>query len=266
VLTGAGMGWIITHFLSAEALNSWGWRLPFLLGLLIAPVGMWIRRHMQETEDFLDVSQREKPVPMREVLRTYRRSVLVTLGVTLSGTVVFYVVLVNMPTFAGSQWGLPMDQVFMVQTIAIAMMTLIIPLSGWLSDLVGRKPILVASTLATGVLICPLMVWVSLEPSIARLLLMQLLLCLCAEQFPTRVRSTGISVAYNVSVMIFGGFAPYFVTLLVDVSGSVVAAGAYVVMTSLVGVVALLSMREGAHGALLRDQHDTRSANALSGA
>jgi len=53
VFTGAGMGWLITHYLSPEALNSWGWRLPFVIGLLIAPVGMWIRRHMQETEDFV---------------------------------------------------------------------------------------------------------------------------------------------------------------------------------------------------------------------
>jgi len=266
VFTGAGMGWLITHHLSPEALNSWGWRVPFILGLLIAPVGMWIRRNMQETEDFVSVSQREKPVPMLQVLREHRRATLVVLGSTICGTVTFYVILVNMPTFARTQLGLPIDQVFMVQSIAVALMTLIVPLSGLLSDLWGRKPVLIASTLAAGILVCPLMDWVASEPSIPRFLTMQVVLCIflglsygpvpaaLAEQFPARVRSTGIAVTYNIAAMIFGGFAPYIVTRLVDITGTPVAAGGYVVVTTLAGIAAFSCMREGAHGALLRYQ------------
>jgi len=266
VFAGSGMGWIITHNLSPEALNSWGWRVPFMLGLLIAPVGMWIRRHMQETEDFVSVSQREKPVPMLQVLREQRRGVLVTLGASVCGTVTFYVILVNMPTFARTQLGLPIDQVFMVQSIAVLMMTLIIPLAGFLSDLWGRKWLIVVSTLSVGLLACPLIYWLSVSPSITRLLIVQLVLCLfmgfsygptptaIAEQFPTRVRSTGITVAYNMAVLIFGGFAPYIVTWLVGATGTPVAAGGYVLLTSLIGVAAWLYMREGSRSPLLREQ------------
>jgi len=266
VFTGAGMGWLITHHLSPEALNSWGWRVPFILGLLIAPVGMWIRRNMQETEDFVSVSQREKPVPMLQVLREHRRAALVVLGSTICGTVTFYVILVNMPTFARTQLGLPIDQVFMVQSIAVALMTLIVPLSGLLSDLCGRKPVLIVSTLVAGILVCPLIAWVASEPSILRFLAMQVVLCIflglsygpvpaaLAEQFPARVRSTGIAVTYNIAAMVFGGFAPYIVTRLVDITGTPVAAGGYVLVTTLAGVAAFACMREGAHGALLRYQ------------
>jgi len=271
VFTGAGMGWLITHYLSPEALNSWGWRVPFILGLLIAPVGMWIRRNMQETEDFVSVSAREKPVPMLQVLREHKRSALVVLGSTICGTVTFYVILVNMPTFARTQLGLPIDQVFMVQSIAVALMTLIVPLSGLLSDIWGRKPVLVVSTLAAGILVCPLIAWVASEPSISRFLAMQVILCIflglsygpvpaaLAEQFPARVRSTGIAVTYNIAAMVFGGFAPYIVTRLVDITGTPVAAGGYVVVTSLAGVAAFAYMREGAHGALLRFQHNEKA-------
>jgi MFS family permease len=69
VFAGAGMGALVTHNLSPEALDAWGWRVPFLLGLLIGPVGLWMRRHMEETEDFVRASSQEKPVGLRQVLR-----------------------------------------------------------------------------------------------------------------------------------------------------------------------------------------------------
>jgi len=266
VFVGAGMGWLVTRYLSPEALNHWGWRLPFVLGLLIAPVGMWIRRHMQETGDFVDASQREAPVPMLQVLREHRRAALVTMGSAISGTVTFYVILVNMPTFAKTQLGLPIDQVFLVQSVSVALMTLIIPLAGWISDIWNRRSVLMIGTLGTGILVCPLMAWVANAPSITRLLVMQVTLCVLiglsygpvpaalAEQFPTRVRSTGIAVAYNIAVMIFGGFAPYMVTHLVAFTGSPVAAGGYVLVTALAGVAAFACMREGSRAALLRYQ------------
>jgi len=266
VFTGAGMGWLITHYLSPEALNSWGWRLPFVIGLLIAPVGMWIRRHMQETEDFVSASEREKPVPMLQVLREHRRAALVTMGSAISGTVTFYVVLVNMPNFARSQLGLPIDQVFLVQLVSVMLMTVVVPLAGLASDLWGRRSVLMIGTLGVAVLVCPLMAWVADAPSISRLLIMQVVLCFfiglsygpapaaLAEQFPTRVRSTGIAVAYNIAVMIFGGFAPYMVTHLVEITGTPVAAGGYVVLTALAGVAAFACMREGSRADLLRYQ------------
>jgi len=172
-----------------------------------------------------------------------------------------------MPTFARTQLGLPIDQVFLVQSVSVALMTFVIPLAGLVSDLWNRRTVLMIGTLGVGILVCPLMAWVASEPSIMRLLVMQLTLCFfigisygpvpaaLAEQFPTRVRSTGIAVSYNIAVMIFGGFAPYMVTHLVDYTGTPVAAGGYVLVTALVGVAAFVYMREGSGAALLRYQN-----------
>ncbi|MDH4584702.1 MFS transporter [Pseudomonas sp. BN415] len=278
VFAGAGMGALVTHTLSPEALDSWGWRIPFILGLLIGPVGLWMRRHMEETEAFIDAQEEHKgeSFSLLRVVREHRRAVLATMGGTISGTVAFYVVLVNMPTFAHKQLGLPLDQVFMVQMLAVALMTIIIPLSGALSDRIGRRPVLFGGTLAFFLLVYPLFSWVAQAPSLERLLVMQLLLCsmigvsygpaptAVAEQFPTRVRSTGLAFAYNVAVMLFGGFAPFIVTWLTQVGGTPVAPAYYVLFASFVGLIATCYLREGAPAALERRQRRDLLATARS--
>ncbi|WP_044059379.1 citrate-proton symporter [Pseudomonas aeruginosa] len=235
VFAGAGMGALVTHCLDAESLESWGWRVPFLFGLLIGPVGLWIRRYMGETEAFLEaIREPGERQGLLGVLREYRRSVLVSMGLTVIGTVSFYVVLVNMPTFAHKQLGLPLDEVFMVQMAAVALMTLVIPLAGGLSDRLGRRPVLLVATLAFMLMVYPLFAWVAAAPTAV------------AEQFPVRVRSTGLAVAYNLAVMLFGGFAPFIVTWLTEVGGSPVAPAFYVLGAAFLGLLATLYLREGA--------------------
>ncbi|MCI1015990.1 MFS transporter [Herbaspirillum sp. C7C2] len=258
VFCGAGMGALVTRNLSPEALDSWGWRLPFVIGLLIGPVGLWIRRHMHETDDFLEGANKPnaEPIKLLDVVKTNMRGVLVSMGQVINGTVAFYVVLVNMPTFANKQLGLPLDQAFMVQMIAVALLTVIIPFAGALSDRIGRRTVLLYSALAFLLIVYPLFVWVSAAPSLTRLLVMQVLLCIMiganfgpmptalSEQFPTRVRSTGLAVAYNLAAMLFGGFAPFIVTWLTKVSGSPVAPAWYVLFAACIGVAAAWAMRD----------------------
>ena len=123
------MGAWATQSLSDAALHSWGWRVPFALGLLIGPVGLWIRRHMEETEAFVAASKSpvEPPASVSGVLRDNLRGVLVSMGQTITGTAVFYVMLVNMPTFVHKTFGLPLDQAFKVQMAAVALLTVTIP-------------------------------------------------------------------------------------------------------------------------------------------
>ncbi|RQS14714.1 MFS transporter [Burkholderia sp. Bp9002] len=268
VFAGAAMGAWATRSLSAGALDSWGWRVPFALGLLIGPVGLWIRRHMDETDAFVAASRHagQAPISVSGVLRDNLRGVLVSMGQTVTGTAVFYVMLVNMPTFAHKTFGLPLDQVFKVQMLAVALLTVTIPVAAIVSDRIGRRPVLLAGMLALLAFTYPLFAWLAAAPSIARLLAMQLVICAIigvifgpaptalAEQFTTRVRSTGVALAYNLAVMVFGGFAPFIVTWLTRTSGSPVAPAWYVLFAATFGLAASLTMREGAPAVAGRGQ------------
>ncbi|MGA4817043.1 MFS transporter [Pseudomonas aeruginosa] len=197
---------------------------------------------MGETEAFLEAIQEpgERQGCRRAAAPEHRRSVLVSMGLTVIGTVSFYVVLSEYADLRLQQLGLPLDEVFMVQMAAVALDDPGDPVGWGLSDRVGRRPVLLVATLAFMLMVYPLFAWVAAAPSLGRLLLMQLLLCTAiggffgpaptavAEQFPVRVRSTGLAVAYNLAVMLFGGFAPFIVTWLTEVGGSPVAPAFYV--------------------------------------
>lgn len=147
--------------------------------------------------------------------------------------------------------------------LAVGLMTVVIPLAGALSDRVGRRPVLMAFTLAFFVMVYPLYVWVAAAPSLERLLVMQLLLCTAiggffgpaptalAEQFPVEVRSTGVSVAYNVAVMVFGGFAPLIVTWLTKVLATPVAPSFYVLFACLLTLLGTYCLKEAPRAASL---------------
>lgn len=256
VFSGAAMVAAVTHFFSPQTLDLWGWRLPFVIGLLIGPVGLWIRKYMEEPEAFIEARKqvRGNGPGLWQVVSSQRRAILVSMGLCSGSTVSFYVVLVNMPTFAHANLGLPLDQVLLVQMFAVALMTLVIPFSGALSDRIGRRPVLAAFTLAFFIMVYPLYVWVAAAPSIERLLVMQILLCgaiggffgpaptALAEQFPIEVRSTGVSVAYNLAVMLFGGFAPLIATWLSRVMATPVAPSFYVLATSIFSLLGIYCM------------------------
>jgi MFS transporter, MHS family, proline/betaine transporter len=251
VLIGALLGALITRSLSAEALDSWGWRVPFLVGLVIGPVGLFIRRHLQETEAFLEA---RGAATVRQsfgtTLATHAKEVLVCMGIVTSGTIFFYVILLYMPTFARVQLHLPLDQAFMAQSISLACMIVLTPLSGALSDLIGRKLIIMAALSLYLVLVYPLFNWLHDNPSFSSLATVQIVLCCLfgvfngpistalAEQFATRARSTGLGIAYNLAVMIFGGFAQFFVTWLIEATGSSIAPSFYVMFGAAVGLLA----------------------------
>ncbi|HXF16023.1 MAG TPA: MFS transporter [Burkholderiales bacterium] len=256
-LSGAVAGTLITRGLGPEQIDSWGWRVPFLFGLIIGPVGLYIRRYLEETDAFLD-SRHTNAVrnPLRTVFAQNGRGLAVTFGLVICGTISYYVVLVYMPTFAKTQLGMPLTDAFVAQVIGLVCLTATIPLCGALSDRIGRRPILVAATIAYFVLLYPLFDWVYTAPSLLRLAIMQGILCTLvgvffgpistaiAEQFPTGVRSTGLAIAYNFAVMLFGGFAQFIVTWLIRETGSPLAPAYYVMFGAVVGFVASVALVE----------------------
>jgi len=264
VLLGAILGTVLTHTLSPEALDGWGWRIPFLFGLIIGPVGLYIRRNLAETDAFL---QSHQSPAMRgagsRALAAHAKEILVCMGMVVSGTISFYVILIYIPTFARTQLHLPLDQAFLAQSIGLACEVVLIPICGVLSDRIGRKPVMIAALGLSLIVTYPLLAWVSSNPSFSSLLTMQVILCglfgifngpvstALGEQFPTRVRSTALAIGYNIAVMLFGGFAQFFVTWLIHASGTPIAPAFYLIFGAAVGLLATLFLAERAGEAQL---------------
>ena len=257
-LGGAVAGMAVTIGLTAEQLDSWGWRLPFVFGLLIAPVGIYIRRHIEEPAEFVARRRSTASPSLLAMLAGNLRGVLVTFGLIICGTITYYVLLVYMPTFAQKQLGLTLVDAFKVQVIALLFLSLAVPLFGALSDRLGRRPILICGCVLLLLALYPLFARTHDAPGFTNLLIMQVSLCsllgvyygplstAVAEQFEPGVRSTGLSLAYNLAVMLFGGFAQFFVTFMIDFTGDPLAAAYYVMFGCAVGLVAACFVREPA--------------------
>lgn len=256
-LAGATAGMLITQGLTPEQIDQWGWRLPFIFGLLIGPVGLWIRRHLDETEAFIEASRSTEPAPgLMSLWRAYRRSIAVSFGLVVSGTIMYYVVLIYMPTYAKTQLGIPLGQAFMAQVAGLLCLTVGTPFFGILSDRIGRRPVLMLASVLYFVLPYPLFSWLQADPGLFRLTIMQVMLCSAvavgfgaistalAEQFPVRMRSTGLALAYNFAVMLFGGFAQLIVTWLIGVTGTPLAPAYYVMFGAVVGLSAAFFLTE----------------------
>ena len=233
----------------------------------LAPVGLFIRRHLQETDAFLEASGGPSGRPnFGTTLVTHVKQVLVCMGIVTSGTISFYVILLYMPTFAHVKLHLPLDQAFIAQAISLTCMIAIAPLSGSLSDVIGRKPIMIAALSLYFVLVYPLFFsWLHDNPSFGSLAAVQIVLCCLlgvffgpistaiAEQFVARSRSTGLSIAYNLAVMIFGGFAQFFVTWLIEATGSPIAPSFYVMFGAPIGIAATFFLVDRAWDANLEN-------------
>ncbi|SAK96189.1 general substrate transporter [Caballeronia temeraria] len=251
LLLGAIVGSAISRGLSPEALDSWGWRVPFIFGLVIGPIGLYIRRNMADTEAFLHAKKTARRATLGEVFRTHSREVLCGLGSVIALTVSVYVLIAYLPTFAVKQLKLPFGQSFTALIVGNLLLTVLSPITGAWSDRIGRKGLSLWSLAITLVIIYPLFAWLAAEPSVMRLVVVQALLsialsgyygpfgALIAELFPAHVRSTGLSLAYNIAVMIFGGFGQFIVTWLIRVTESQLAPTFYVMAGLTLSLIAV---------------------------
>ncbi len=253
--------------LSSEDMQSWGWRVPFLLAAPFGLVGRYIRMSLQDTPKFLEMEQRLESkacataAPIRELLTVHRRSVIIGIGVTCLNAVAFYLLLSYMPTYLSTEMGMSESDSFIASTVSLATYIGLIFLMGKLSDLLGRKTMLVMASVLFLLLTFPLFSMLDHQPLVA-ILMIQIIFgamlamndgtlpSFLAEIFPTRVRFSGFAFSFNIANALFGGTAPFIATWLIQLTGNKMAPAWYLLAAALVALVAMLSVRETAHTAL----------------
>ncbi|MFI6792444.1 MFS transporter [Nonomuraea sp. NPDC050383] len=227
-LLASGLAAVLANVLSDGDMNSYGWRIPFVIGAVISLVGLWIRKGAEETSTVAeDIRQGRVERPkMFEFLLRYPTKAALIVGITVAGTVSYYTWTTFLPTYAQLTVKFDKAASLEVGTISLLFFMILQPLLGMLSDKVGRRPMLIAFGL--GFLILPVPLLGMLSNSFASLLLIQCLgmvflacytsiaAAINSELFPTRVRAAGVGFPYSLTVAIFGGTAPLIGTALQD--------------------------------------------------
>lgn len=255
LLLGSGFAALLNTILSPDAMASWGWRVPFLAGALLGPIGIYMRRTMDETPAYTkavkEPAARARPGGLGLAARAF--------GFTIVWTVCFYVLLNYMPTWTQKYMHLTAASALWSNTIGLVALLLAIPLMGRLSDRLGRKPLLIGCCVAFIVVPWPLFAYLaSGNASLGMLILIQVLFALLismfsgagpaaiSEIFPTRSRSTWMTTGYALAVAIFGGFAPYISVWLIETFGSPTVHTYYLIAAAVVSTAVIWSLRETA--------------------
>jgi MFS transporter, MHS family, proline/betaine transporter len=253
LLLGSGIAALLNTVLATETMQAWGWRVPFFIGSMVALVGIYMRRSVEDSPIYRrgQATSGAWPLPIVETAQAF--------GFMIVWAVQFYIFLAYMPTFTQKYAGLSSAAALWSNTAGLLLLMVVIPPFGLLSDRVGRKPLLIASCIAFIVLPYPLFGAMLKGPSFTTILAIQLLIALAiglysgagaaaiCEIFPTRTRTTFLSVANGTAVAIFGGFAPFIATWLIAKTGSPISPTYYVIVAAAVSAAVVISMRETAH-------------------
>lgn len=255
VTIGATLAGVLSATLSPEALDSWGWRVPFAVGVLILPVGVYIRRQLEETLEPRDHGKVEHG-PVVTALRDHWRLVLLGILLTVGGTVSAYIITFYMPTYAIRELGLPMPMALLAGILSGFITFVASPFVGLAADRAGRKKLILGARLATLVLVYPCFLWLNAGPSPERLLIvvgvLSVLLAIqtapaitmVPELFPKAVRATGMSIVYSIGVALFGGFAQFIATWLINLTGDKLSPAYYLIACLVVSTLALIGLED----------------------
>ncbi|MDA1806964.1 MFS transporter [Bacillus cereus group sp. BY32LC] len=217
-----GVQIVLQQLLSEPDMKAWGWRIPFIIGAMGAVAVLWLRRTMDESEQFSNIkSQKRENAGTVRALMKHPKAVLTVVGLTLGGTVAFYTYTTYLQKFMVNTVGLPKEVVSWINFVALLIFVVLQPIAGLLSDKIGRRPLLMAFGILGTLLTAPIFFFMekTSEPIVAFLLMMVGLIIVTgytsinaivkAELFPTEIRALGVGLPYALTVAIFGGTAEF---------------------------------------------------------
>ncbi len=246
---------VLQHLLSKTAMAVWGWRIPFVIGAALALVAYWLRRHMQESVSFANArAAPEERGSTRLLLARYPRETLTILGLTAGGSMIFYVYTTYMQKFLMNTAGFSKDQATEISAATLIAFLVAQPLCGWLSDLWGRRTMLLIAFGGGALVTWPVLSRVATASPVPAFFLILIAVLLesaytsisavvKAELFPTAVRSLGVALPYALANALFGGTAEY-VALWFKSIGVESGFYLYASILSAVSFAAALSMRD----------------------
>lgn len=227
IMFGSLVGAFLTFTLAKDDLMSWGWRVGFLVGIVLALVGLYIRKKTHETPVFLQIEpDKREHNPLVKTVREHYRELFIAIILSSLQGVAFFLLFMYMPTFYSKSLGMEMSKALFINTFAMFILVMFIPVMAWISDRIGRKPLLLTSTLLY-TLLTPFLFYLITSGETEKIVLshgifalvssmfMSILPTVLIEIFPADVRNTAFSVGYNISLGIFGGTVPIVATYLI---------------------------------------------------
>ena len=252
ILMGSGTGALLTHVLTEQQLQDWGWRVPFLLGLLLGLAGLYLRR-----EPVADGDEKKHAIqnPLFQVIRHHRRAMGQIAGFAMVNAVVFYLAFVYIVSWLETVDGIPAETALEINTISLLALLPMMFLGGWLSDRFGAKPLMMACAALLAMCAWPLF-WLMHQPELALIYTGQLGFSVLTGLYlgaqpafmvkviPPEVRCTGAGLGYNITLGVAGGLSPMAAAWLVHRTADDLSPAYMIVAASLLTLAALWTVRQ----------------------
>jgi MHS family alpha-ketoglutarate permease-like MFS transporter len=212
---------VLQRFLTADQLSDWGWRVPFFIGAFCAVLAFWVRRGIEETSAFEAVRRRTTPVQTWKLMGEHPRELAIVIGLTMGGTIGFYTFTTYAQKFLVNTSGFSKATASEIAALSLILFMVLQPFMGWLSDRVGRRPLLIGFALIGTLTTIPLLTALGATNNalVAFALLTAALVNISgytaigavykAELFPAEIRALGVGLPYSIVVSLFGGTAEY---------------------------------------------------------
>lgn len=266
---GAAFVSVLQLTLSEDFIEGFGWRIPFLVALPLGAIALWFRLKIEDSPTFQAAQDEqheaedaaahdaEAPKGLGSLLRTYWRELLVAFILVAAANTLGYALTSYMPTYLTSTLGYDAVHGNLLTLPVLVVMSACIPLVGMLSDRIGRKKVLFIASISGMVLSIPaflLMMHGAVWSTLMGLALLAVPVAFFVANlasslpalFPTASRYGGMGISYNLAVALFAGTAPFYMEALVAITGSPLAPGVWVVLTSAAGLIATVFLRESA--------------------